>query len=70
MCDCVALAINYTGESIFEESKQSRKSAKMSLLDEDNSGDLFIPSGVRTGKSSAQDDEDIFTTEDNSDLLE
>lgn len=61
-----------TGESIFDESKQqSRKSAKMTLLDEDNSEDLFIPSSVRSGKSAAaEDDEDIFKTEDNSDLLE
>ena len=62
----------YAGESIFDESKpQSRKSAKMTLLDEDNSRDLFIPSGVRSGKSAtANDDEDIFKIEDNSDLLE
>ncbi len=60
------------GESIFDEGKQqSRKSAKMTLLDEDNSADLFIPSGVRSGKSpAAKDDEDIFKSEDNSDLLE
>lgn len=43
----------------------------MTLIDDDNSGDLFIPSGVRSGKSAAaEDDEDIFKTEDNSDLLE
>lgn len=43
----------------------------MTLLDEDNSGDLFIPSSVRSGQSTAaRDDEDIFKTEDNSDLLE
>ena len=61
----------YAGESIFDESKpQSRKSAKMTLLEEDNSRDLFIPSGVRSGKSAAaNDDEDIFKIEDNSDLL-
>ena len=57
------------GESIFDENKQGRKSAKMALLDEDNSGDLFIPSGVRTGKPTG--DGDLFETEeDNSDLLE
>lgn len=65
MCNCVA---SLTGESIFDESGQSRKSAKMTLLEEDNSEDLFIPSNVRTGK--APKDDDIFTTEDNSDLLE
>lgn len=58
------------GESIFDEGKKSRGSAKMTLLDEDNGEDLFIPSGVRSGKSSADGDKDIFTTEDNSDLLE
>ena len=41
----------------------------MTLLDEDDCEDLFIPSGVRTGKSTG--DDDLFTTEeDNSDLLE
>lgn len=41
----------------------------MTLLEEDNSEDLFIPSGVRTGKPTG--DSDLFTTEeDNSDLLE
>ena len=66
------VSIMYAGESIFDENKQqTRKSAKMTLLDEENSGDLFIPSGVRSGKSAAaEDDEDIFKTEDNSDLLE
>lgn len=60
------------GGSIFDEGRQqSRKSAKMTLLDDDSGGDLFIPSGVRSGKSAtAEDDEDIFKTEDNSDLLE
>ena len=58
-----------TGESIFDEGKVGRKSAKVTLLDEENSDDLFIPSGVRTGKSTTGDD-DLFTTEeDNSDLL-
>ena len=61
---CIA---STTGESIFDESKKGRKSAKMTLLDDEESEDLFIPSGVRTGKTST--DDDIFTTEDNSDLL-
>ena len=39
----------------------------MTLLDDEESEDLFIPSGVRTGKTST--DDDLFTTEDNSDLL-
>ena len=57
-----------TGESIFDENTGAKKkSAKMTLLDEDNSGDLFIPSGVRTGRQT--EGGDLFTAEDNSDLL-
>ena len=54
-----------TGESIFDENTGTKKkSAKVTLLDEE---DLFIPSGVRTGKLTEGDD--LFTGEDNSDLL-
>lgn len=66
---CTFNSIVYiVGGSIFDESAQAgKKSAKMTLLDEDNSEDLFIPSGVRTGRETK---DDLFTTEDNTDLLE
>ena len=57
-----------TADSIFDDSgSKPKKSAKVSVLEEDEEADLFIPSGVRTEKRDV--DEELVKPEDNSELL-
>ena len=53
---------------MFEESSGSRKpkrSAKISLLGEEEDEELFVPSGAKGGREGGE----TFETEDNSELL-
>ena len=53
---------------MFEESSGSRKpkrSAKISLLGEEEDEELFVPSGAKGGREGGE----TFETDDNSELL-
>lgn len=69
MLEVVPRVLCYSpAESLFEESSGSqrpKRSAKISLLGEEEDEELFVPSGAKGSRQGGE----TFETEDNSELL-